>query len=70
LKNAFENGRPRIAGVGGTPREGSTSLGAVRRALAAAGEAGAASELLDALGWLGAETAGRLPASVATGTAA
>jgi FMN reductase len=34
-------------GVGGTLREGSASLGALRRALAAAGEAGAETELLD-----------------------
>ena len=39
--------RLRVVGVGGTLREGSASLGALRRALAAAGEAGAETELLD-----------------------
>ncbi|HEV2094061.1 MAG TPA: NADPH-dependent FMN reductase [Rubrobacter sp.] len=34
-------------GIGGTLREGSASLGALRRALAAAGEAGAETEILD-----------------------
>lgn len=43
----MENGNLRIAGVGGTLREGSTSLGALRRALAAAEESGAETELLD-----------------------
>ena len=37
----------RVVGVGGTLREGSASLGALRRALAAAGEAGAETEMLD-----------------------
>ena len=37
----------RVVGVGGTLREGSASLGALRRALAAAGEAGAETDLLD-----------------------
>lgn len=37
----------RVVGVGGTLREGSASLGALRRALAAAEEAGAQTELLD-----------------------
>lgn len=39
--------RIRVVGVGGTLREGSASLGALRRALAASGEAGAETELLD-----------------------
>jgi FMN reductase len=39
--------RIKVVGVGGTLREGSASLGALRRALAAAGEAGAETELLD-----------------------
>jgi FMN reductase len=37
----------RVVGIGGTLREGSTSLGALRRALVAAKEAGAETELLD-----------------------
>ncbi len=37
----------RVVGIGGTLREGSSSLGALRRALAAAEEAGAETELLD-----------------------
>jgi FMN reductase len=37
----------KVVGVGGTLREGSASLGALGRALAAAGEAGADTELLD-----------------------
>ena len=37
----------RVVGVGGTLRENSASLGALRRALAAAEEAGAETELLD-----------------------
>lgn len=37
----------RVVGIGGTLREGSTSLGALRRALSAAEEAGAEVELLD-----------------------
>jgi FMN reductase len=44
---AFREERLRVVGVGGTLREGSASLGALRRALAAAGEAGADTELLD-----------------------
>lgn len=44
---AFREERLRVVGVGGTLREGSASLGALRRALAAAGEAGAETELLD-----------------------
>lgn len=47
MSNTLENGRPRVVGVGGTLRVGSTSLGAVRRALRAAEEAGAETELLD-----------------------
>ena len=39
--------RVKVVGVGGTLREGSASLGALRRALAASGEAGAETELLD-----------------------
>lgn len=41
------DGRLRVVGIGGTLREGSSSLGALRRALGAAGEAGAQTELLD-----------------------
>ena len=37
----------KVVGIGGTLREGSSSLGALGRALAAAGEAGAETELLD-----------------------
>lgn len=37
----------KVVGVGGTLREGSTSLGALRRSLAASGESGAEVELLD-----------------------
>lgn len=37
----------KVVGVGGTLREGSSSLGALRRALSAAGGAGAETELLD-----------------------
>jgi FMN reductase len=37
----------RVVGIGGTLREGSTSLGALRRSLGAAEEAGAETELLD-----------------------
>lgn len=44
---AFGERRKKVVGVGGTLREGSASLGALRRALAAAGEAGAETELLD-----------------------
>jgi FMN reductase len=43
----FGERRIKVVGVGGTLREGSASLGALRRALAAAGEAGAETELLD-----------------------
>ncbi len=37
----------KVVGIGGTLRDGSTSLGALRRALAASDEAGAEIELLD-----------------------
>lgn len=43
----FNNGMTKVLGIGGTLREGSTSLGALRRALAAVGEAGAETQLLD-----------------------
>jgi len=43
----LNNRRLRIVGIGGTLREGSPSLGALRRALTAAKEAGADTELLD-----------------------
>jgi FMN reductase len=43
----FEEGRLEVVGIGGTLREGSTSLGALRRALGAAEEAGARTRLLD-----------------------
>jgi FMN reductase len=44
---AFADERLRVVGIGGTLRDGSTSLGALRRALEAAKEAGAETELLD-----------------------
>src|SRR4028119_2284456 len=44
---AFRERRLRMVGVGGTLREGSASLGALRRALAASADAGAETELLD-----------------------
>jgi len=44
---AFAEGRLKVVGIGGTLREGSTSLGALRRSLAAAEDAGAGVELLD-----------------------
>ncbi len=47
---SFTERRLKVVGVGGTLREGSSSLGALRRALAAAGEAGAQTELLDLRG--------------------
>jgi FMN reductase len=43
----FEDGRLKVVGIGGTLREGSTSLAALRRALTASEEAGAEVELLD-----------------------
>jgi len=43
----LKDGRLRVVGIGGTLREGSSSLGALRRALSAAGEAGADTEILD-----------------------
>src|SRR5918997_5583623 len=43
----FRDERLNVVGIGGTLREGSTSLGALRRALEAAEEAGAVTELLD-----------------------
>jgi FMN reductase len=47
IRVAFAEGRLRVVGIGGTLREGSTSLGALRRSLAAAEDAGAGVELLD-----------------------
>jgi len=44
---SFKESHLKVVGIGGTLREGSASLGALRRALAAAGEAGAETELLD-----------------------
>src|SRR5215212_8872573 len=44
---AHNNGSLRVVGIGGTLREGSTSLGALRRALGPAKESGAETELLD-----------------------
>ena len=41
------NGRLSVAGIGGTLRENSTSLGALKRVLQAAEESGADTELLD-----------------------
>ncbi len=43
----FEDGRLRVVGIGGTLREGSSSLGALGRSLSAAEEAGAEIELFD-----------------------
>ena len=43
----MNDGKLKVVGIGGTLREGSTSLGALRRALTAAKEAGADTELLD-----------------------
>jgi FMN reductase len=43
----FRDGCLKVVGVGGTLRESSTSLGALRRSLGAAEEAGAETELLD-----------------------
>ena len=43
----MSDGFLRVVGIGGTLREGSTSLGALRRALSAAEEAGAETVLLD-----------------------
>jgi FMN reductase len=43
----LKNGRLKVIGIGGTLREGSTGLGALRRALGAAEAAGAETELLD-----------------------
>ncbi len=43
----FRDGHLRVVGTGSTLREGSASLGALRRALGAAEEAGAETELLD-----------------------
>lgn len=43
----FRENDLKVVGIGGTLRSGSASLGAVRRALAAAAEAGAETELLD-----------------------
>jgi FMN reductase len=47
MRVAFRDGRLKVVGIGGTLREGSTSLGALRRALAASEDAGADVELLD-----------------------
>ncbi len=44
---SFRESHLKVVGIGGTLREGSASLGALRRALGAAGEAGAETELLD-----------------------
>lgn len=43
----FRNERLKVVGIGGTLRSGSTSLGALRRALGSAESAGAETELLD-----------------------
>ena len=47
MRLAFGDGALKVVGIGGTLRDGSTSLGALRRALAASDEAGAEIELLD-----------------------
>ena len=44
---ALRGERLKVVGIGGTLREGSSSLGALRRALGAAGDVGADTELLD-----------------------
>ncbi len=46
MMNSIEK-RPHVVGIGGTLRDGSTGLRALERALAAAEEAGATTELLD-----------------------
>ncbi len=43
----FKNEPLKVVGIGGTMRQGSTSLGALRKALEAAEDAGAETELLD-----------------------
>jgi FMN reductase len=43
----LNKGQPKVAGIGGTLRKGSTSLAALRRSLAAAEATGAEAELLD-----------------------
>jgi FMN reductase len=43
----FNDERLKVVGIGGTMRQGSASLGALRRALEASAEAGADTELLD-----------------------
>ena len=47
MRLAFGDRGLKVVGIGGTLRDGSTSLGALRRALAASDEAGAEIELLD-----------------------
>jgi FMN reductase len=47
MRLAFEDGRVKVVGIGGTLREGSTSLGTLPQALAASGDAGAEVEKLD-----------------------
>ena len=47
MRLAFGDRPLKVVGIGGTLRDGSTSLGALRRALAASDEAGAEIELLD-----------------------
>ncbi len=47
VRVAFTEGRLKVVGIGGTLREHSSSLGALRRALAASERAGAEVELLD-----------------------
>ncbi|QIN79284.1 hypothetical protein GBA65_13050 [Rubrobacter marinus] len=42
-----KDGKLKVVGIGGTLREGSSSLGALRRALGAARDSGAEAELLD-----------------------
>ena len=47
MRVAFRDGRLKVVGIGGTLHEGSTSLGALRRALSASEDAGAEVELID-----------------------
>jgi len=49
MRLAFEYGRSMVVGTGGTLREGSTSLGALRRALAAYEETSRSAEPVGAV---------------------
>ena len=54
------DGYLKVVGLGGTLRENSASLGALRRSLAAAEEAGAKGRRLDDPGWLVVDLAGKI----------